>query len=37
VGKGGIAVGEPLRGFQGILTGVPAFVENNRDQLLEER
>ena len=37
VGKSGIAVGEPLRGFQGILTGVPAFVANNRDQLLEER
>ncbi|HEV2603392.1 MAG TPA: ATPase domain-containing protein [Microvirga sp.] len=37
VGKGGIAVGEPLRGFQGILTGVPAFVANDRDQLLKDR
>jgi circadian clock protein KaiC len=37
VGNSGIVVGEPLRGFQGILTGVPAFAEQDRDQLLEAR
>jgi circadian clock protein KaiC len=33
----GIEVGAPLEGFQGILTGVPAFAESDRDRLLGDR
>jgi circadian clock protein KaiC len=28
VGKGGLNVGEPLRDFQGVLTGVPTYMGN---------
>jgi circadian clock protein KaiC len=28
VGPGGLSVGEPLRDFQGVLTGVPSYVGN---------
>ncbi len=31
VGKNGIAVGEPLRDLQGVLSGVPSFVNNGHD------
>jgi circadian clock protein KaiC len=37
VGREGIAVGEPLAGFQGILSGIPSFARQDRDQLLEDR
>ena len=33
----GIAIGEPLEGFQGILTGVPALATSDRARLLEDR
>lgn len=33
VGKGGLIVGEPLREFQGVLTGVPSFMGNNAELL----
>ncbi|EIM26222.1 ATPase domain-containing protein [Microvirga lotononidis] len=33
----GIAVGEPLRAFQGVLRGVPVMVEGDRAALLEDR
>ncbi|WP_414471353.1 ATPase domain-containing protein [Microvirga sp. M2] len=33
----GIAVGEPLRGFQGVLRGVPELVDEDRASLLEDR
>ncbi len=36
VGREGIAVGEPLTGFQGILSGIPSFARQDRDQLLED-
>ena len=28
VGQGGLSVGDPLRDFQGVLTGVPSYVGN---------
>ncbi|WP_414471344.1 ATPase domain-containing protein [Microvirga sp. M2] len=33
----GIAVGEPLTGFQGVLRGTPVFASHDRDRLLEDR
>lgn len=33
----GIALGEPLEGFQGILRGTPVFVDGDRAQLLKDR
>jgi circadian clock protein KaiC len=33
----GIALGEPLEGFQGILRGTPVFADGNRAQLLKDR
>lgn len=33
VQKGGLHVGAPLRDFQGVLTGVPRFIGENRDLL----
>ena len=36
VQKGGLFVGEPLRGFQGVLTGVPEYT-GGAAPLLEER
>ncbi|UVF21522.1 circadian clock protein KaiC [Microvirga terrae] len=33
----GIAVGEPLTGFQGVLRGTPVLAEGNRSRLLEDR
>jgi circadian clock protein KaiC len=36
VGRGGLALGEPLREFQGVLTGVPTFSGAGRE-LLESR
>ncbi|HEV2559831.1 MAG TPA: ATPase domain-containing protein [Microvirga sp.] len=33
----GIEVGAPLEGFQGILSGVPAFADSDRERLLEDR
>ena len=35
IGKGGLHIGEPLRGFRGILTGVP--VESSADEALPSR
>jgi circadian clock protein KaiC len=33
----GIAVGQPLTGFQGVLRGTPVLAEGNRSRLLEDR
>jgi circadian clock protein KaiC len=33
----GIAVGEPLEGFQGVLSGTPVVAVGDRNQLLEDR
>ncbi|MBB3019501.1 circadian clock protein KaiC [Microvirga lupini] len=33
----GIAIGEPLKGFQGVLRGVPVMAEGDRASLLEDR
>jgi circadian clock protein KaiC len=33
----GIAIGEPLNGFQGILRGTPVFTDGDRAQLLKDR
>jgi circadian clock protein KaiC len=33
----GIALGEPLKGFQGILRGTPTFADADRTQLLKDR
>ncbi|MCB8821131.1 ATPase domain-containing protein [Microvirga rosea] len=33
----GIAIGEPLEGFQGILRGTPVLVEDDQARLLEDR
>jgi circadian clock protein KaiC len=33
----GIALGEPLEGFQGILRGTPVFADRHRAQLLKDR
>ena len=35
IGKGGLHIGEPLRGFRGILTGVP--VESSADEASPSR
>ena len=32
----GITLGEPLIGFQGVLSGVPELVDNSKDKLLEK-
>jgi circadian clock protein KaiC len=37
VDSSGIAIGEPLTGFQGILRGVPVMAEGDRASLLEDR
>jgi circadian clock protein KaiC len=37
VDRSGIAIGEPLKGFQGILRGVPVMAEGDRASLLEDR
>jgi circadian clock protein KaiC len=37
VDRSGIAIGEPLTGFQGILRGVPVMAEGDRASLLEDR
>ena len=31
----GIMLGEPLRGFQGVLTGVPRFISSENSELKE--
>ena len=36
VSSSGIAIGEPLDNFQGVLTGVPVFADKDRGRLLEE-
>lgn len=36
IGGGGLDIGEPLRGFQGVLTGVPAF-SGERDALMPKQ
>jgi circadian clock protein KaiC len=33
VQRGGLIVGNPLREFQGVLTGVPSFTGSTRDLL----
>jgi circadian clock protein KaiC len=33
----GIALGEPLENFQGILRGTPVFTDGDRAQLLKDR
>ncbi|MBF9195549.1 ATPase domain-containing protein [Microvirga terrestris] len=33
----GVALGEPLEGFQGILRGTPVFTDGDRAQLLKDR
>lgn len=33
IGRGGLSLGEPLSGFQGVLRGVPTFVGENRPLL----
>jgi circadian clock protein KaiC len=35
VGRGGLAVGEPLRDFQGVLTGVPTYTGNTAPLMSE--
>jgi circadian clock protein KaiC len=37
VSSSGITIGEPLDGFQGVLSGVPAFADSDRDRLLKDR
>ena len=37
VGRGGLQVGEPLRNFQGVLTGVPNYTGNNAPLMEEDR
>jgi circadian clock protein KaiC len=37
IDSSGVAIGEPLEGFQGILTGVPALAPTDRARLLEDR
>src|SRR5688500_11401820 len=37
VGHGGLLVGEPLRNFQGVLTGVPDYTGNNAPLMEEDR
>lgn len=37
VDSSGIAIGEPLKGFHGVLRGVPVMVDGNRASLLEDR
>jgi circadian clock protein KaiC len=37
VDQSGIAVGEALEGFQGVLRGVPVFTDADRKRLLEDR
>jgi circadian clock protein KaiC len=36
IGSTGIVIGEPLQGFQGVLSGVPVFVDADRSQLLKD-
>jgi circadian clock protein KaiC len=36
IGRGGVALGEPLEDFQGVLKGVPTYVGGGRNPLLEE-
>jgi circadian clock protein KaiC len=35
IGGSGIAIGEPLQHFQGVLSGVPRFANEDRDRLLD--
>jgi circadian clock protein KaiC len=37
ISPSGIVVGEPLEGFQGILSGVPIFADGDRNRLLKDR
>jgi circadian clock protein KaiC len=37
IGTGGLAVGEPLYGFQGVLRGVPNFVAQDGEGLMGDR
>jgi circadian clock protein KaiC len=37
IDSSGIAVGEPLKGFRGVLRGVPEMAEEGRASLLEDR
>jgi len=37
IDRRGIAIGEPLEGFQGILHGTPVLADGDRAQLLEDR
>ncbi len=37
IDQSGIAIGEPLTGFQGILRGTPVFTDGDRDRLLEDQ
>ncbi len=37
IGRTGIAIGEPLTGFQGVLRGTPLLADTDRDSLLKDR
>jgi len=37
VGAGGLRVGEPLRDFQGVLTGVPNYTGPTQPLMAEEQ
>jgi circadian clock protein KaiC len=37
IGSSGIAIGEPLKNFQGVLRGVPVMAKEDRTSLLEDR
>jgi circadian clock protein KaiC len=37
IDSSGIAIGEPLKGFQGVLRGVPVMAKEDRTSLLEDR
>jgi circadian clock protein KaiC len=36
IASSGIAIGDPLNGFQGILTGIPALAASDRERLLKD-
>jgi circadian clock protein KaiC len=37
IDSAGIAIGDPLEGFHGVLQGTPVFVDDDRARLLEDR